>query len=349
MGQEYSLEELERITQAKLYGNPAQCVSSVDALDTAGPDDVSFLANARYLGALKETRAGLICVEPGVEREEGKNFLVSDNPSRTFQTIVEQLFSSERAASGFTGIHPTAVIHPTATLGKDVRIGPYVVIDAEAVIGDGSQLLAHVYIGPRVRVGRKCLFYPHVTVRERCIVGSRVVLQPGAVIGSCGFGFTTDAEGKHHKLEQLGCVVIEDDVEIGANTTIDRARFKETRIARGTKIDNLVQIGHNVHLGEDNIIVSQTGIAGSSKTGKHVMCGGQVGVLGHVELADGVMVATRGGVSKSLKQAGKYRGSPAIPIGEYNRQQVFLRKIEQYAKRIEALEERLRVFESRSA
>jgi UDP-3-O-[3-hydroxymyristoyl] glucosamine N-acyltransferase len=167
------------------------------------------------------------------------------------------------------------------------------------------------------------------------------------VIGSCGFGFTTDAKGQHTKLEQLGTVVIEDDVEIGANTTIDRARFKTTRIGRGTKIDNLVQIGHNVNVGPHNIIVSQTGIAGSVKTGKNVVFGGQAGVVGHLEIADFVMVATRGGVSKSITQPGKFAGSPVMGLSEYNRQQVLLRKISEYVKQIDELESRLEQIEEK--
>ena len=176
-----------------------------------------------------------------------------------------------------------------------------------------------------------------------------MILQPGAIIGSCGFGYLTDAKGTHTKIDQLGIVVIEDDVEIGANTTIDRARFKETHVSRGTKIDNLVQIGHNVFLGPHNILVSQCGIAGSSKTGRNVVLGGQVGVIGHIELTDGVMVASRGGVSKSLTKTGKYSGAPALPLSEHNRQQVYLRKIETYVKRIEELEKRLSALEQLQA
>jgi UDP-3-O-[3-hydroxymyristoyl] glucosamine N-acyltransferase len=194
-----------------------------------------------------------------------------------------------------------------------------------------------------------CHFHPHVTVRERCEIGNCVILQPGAVIGSCGFGFTTDTKGRHTKLEQLGTVILEDHVEIGANTSIDRARFKSTRIGRGTKIDNLVQIGHNVHIGYDNIIVSQTGIAGSVKTGKNVVFGGQAGVVGHLEIADFVMVATRGGVSKSINQPGKYAGGPVMGLSEYNRQQVHLRKITDYVKQIEELKKRLSELEEKLA
>jgi UDP-3-O-[3-hydroxymyristoyl] glucosamine N-acyltransferase len=185
-------------------------------------------------------------------------------------------------------------------------------------------------------------------IRERCRLGNRVILQSGAIIGSCGFGYITDKNGCHQKLEQVGIVILEDDVEIGANTTIDRARFKATVVRKGTKIDNLVQIAHNVEVGEHNIIAAQTGIAGSAQTGHHVMLGGQVGVLGHVELEPGTMVATRGGVSKSLK-SGKYRGSPAIPIVEFNRQEVHIRRLKEYVDRIKHLEEKVSELEKSMA
>jgi UDP-3-O-[3-hydroxymyristoyl] glucosamine N-acyltransferase len=171
-------------------------------------------------------------------------------------------------------------------------------------------------------------------------LGDRVIIQSGAIVGSCGFGYTTDQTGCHQKLEQLGIVVIEDDVEIGANTTIDRARFGVTLIRRGTKIDNLVQIAHNVEIGAYNLIAAQTGIAGSAKTGHHVMMGGQAGVVGHVIIDDMTMIATRGGVSKSLKP-GKYNGSPCIPVAEYNRKEVHVRRLEEYVERLKQLEKKV--------
>lgn len=343
--EKFSLAELSKLTKADLIGDPDYLICGVDALDTAGAEDASFLANPRYRSSLKTTRAGVICIDRNTPIEEGKNFLVSDDPSLTFQSIIGIILPG---ASECRGIHPTAVIHPSATIGADVFIGPYAVISEHAQIGDHTQIFPFVFIGAHVTVGAQCLFYPHVTIRERCIIGSRVILQPGAVIGSCGFGYATNAQGKHTKLDQLGYVIIEDDVEIGANTTIDRARFKTTTIGRGTKIDNLVQVGHNVHLGADNIIISQTGIAGSVKTGKNVVMGGQAGVVGHLEIADGVMIATRGGVSKSLTRPGKYAGSPVIGLAEYNRQQVYLRKIAEYIDKIENLEQRLRLLEEES-
>jgi len=334
----FTLAELSERTAAQLIGNPHALVRGVNTLDEATGDDVSFLANPRYAQAMKQSAAGVICVAPGIPLPEGKNFLVSEHPSRTFQLIVKLLFPM--GDSGFPGIHPTAVIHETVQIGSNVRVAPYAVIDRNAKIGDGTFIGPHVSIGFEVEIGSQCHIHASAVIREKCRLGDRVVLQPGAVIGSCGFGYIPDALGRHQKLEQLGIVIIEDDVEIGANTTIDRSRFKATIIRRGSKIDNLCQIAHNVEIGEHNAIAAQTGIAGSAKTGKHVLIGGQVGIVGHVELEDGVMIASRAGISKSLKK-GKYRGSPAIPIQEYHRQEVQVRRIEEYADRIKALEQKV--------
>lgn len=340
------LAKLALLSQATLSGDPNYTISGVDTLESATEKDASFLSNPLYTKAMKDSRAGVICVDPQTPLEPGKNYLISDNPSQTFQLLIEHFLQpEEHRRSGFTGIHPTAVIHPSAKLEKNVEVGPYVVIDRDVYIGARSRILAHTSIGPKTTIGEDCLFYPNVTVREHTKIGNRVILQPGAVIGACGFGFITDAKGHHTKVEQLGIVEIGDDVEIGANTTIDRARFKTTKIAHGTKIDNLVQIGHNVELGPHNIIVSQTGISGSTKTGRNVVLGGQVGVVGHITLDDHVFVAAKGGVSKSLK-SGKYAGIPVSPLTEYNKQQVLLRQIKTHIARINALEERLKALTS---
>lgn len=337
----FTLKELAKLTSATLVGNPDQCIVGVEALEAANFEEASFLANPRYREAMLHSKAGVICIAPMIPPIDGKNFLISEDPSRTFQQIVELLHLSDNGKSGFTGIHSTAVIHPSAKIAKDVKIGPYVVIDKNAIVGARTEIAPFASIGPAVTIGEECQIHAHVVIREACTVGNRVILQPGAIIGSCGFGYTTNAKGEHVKIEQLGTVIIEDDVEIGANTAIDRARFKVTRIGKGTKIDNLVQIAHNVTLGEHNIIVSQSGIAGSSKTGKHVILGGQAGVVGHLEITDNVMIATRGGVSKSINKPGKYAGGPVMPLAEYNRQQVQLRKIDEYVKKIEELERRI--------
>jgi len=336
----WTLSKLAELTGAKLQGDPDYIITSVADLESATASDASFLSNPLYTPQMKKSGAGVVCVDQDAELVSEKNYLISANPSTTFQKIAELLYGN-RKPTGFSGIHPTAVIHPDATIGQNVSIGPYAVIDSGAEIKDNTIIGPHVFVGALVQVGEDCHLYAHSIVREYCSLGNRVILQPGAVIGSCGFGYSTSDLGEHSKLNQIGNVMVEDDVEIGANTTVDRARFKTTRVAKGTKIDNLVQIAHNVEVGEHNIIAAQTGIAGSSKTGRNVMMGGQVGILGHIEIAPFTLLATRSGVGKTLKKNGKYAGSPVVPLADHNKIQVHLRKIDAYAKRIEALEAKI--------
>jgi UDP-3-O-[3-hydroxymyristoyl] glucosamine N-acyltransferase len=341
----FTLQELAELTNSSLVGDPHYVIRNVADLENATPEDAAFLANSRYEKAMYATQAGVVFVSQTLAILPNRNFLINESPSRAFQQIIEAFYSECHSLSAFIGIHSTAVVHPSCKLGHDVSIGPYAVIDQNAIIGDRTVISAHCFIGPQVSIGSECLFHPHVIVRERCVIGNRVILQPGAIIGSCGFGYTQDKEGHHHKLNQLGNVEIGDDVEIGANTTIDRGRFKATKIGRGTKIDNSVQIGHGVVIGEHNIIVSQTGLAGSSKTGDYVILAGQVGVGGHIYLADHVSVAAKSGVPKSLPKPGKYGGFPAIPLYEHNRNSVHLLKIQTYVDQIKDLERRLHELE----
>ena len=336
----FSLSEIAELTGSKLVGNPEQKISNVADLEAAEESDASFLSNPRYEGAMRKSKAGAIFIHPSFKLEDNRAFLLNEEPSRAFQTLVELFFPHAETLTEFTGIHPTATIHPSAKLQNGVEVGPKAVIDGHVEIGSGSKIGAGVYIGPHTVIGENCIIMANVTIRERSILGNRVILQPGSVIGSCGFGYTQDKEGHHIKLNQVGSVVLEDDVEIGANSTIDRSRFKETRIGRGSKIDNLVQIGHGVTVGPYNLVIAQAGIAGSMSTGKHVILAGQTAIAGHIHLDDGVMIAAKSGVSKSLK-AGKYNGIPALPLDEYNRNTVYLRRIEDYVKRITALEKTL--------
>ncbi|MCH9612506.1 MAG: UDP-3-O-acylglucosamine N-acyltransferase [Chlamydiia bacterium] len=343
----FSIQELASLSDSTFEGNPEHLIYGVEGLDSATAEDASFLANPRYLEQMKRSGAGVIILSPESEREAGKNYLLTDQPSRVFQLISELFYDPKRSVSGFAGeVHPSAVIHESAEIGENVSIGPNVTIDQGVKIGPGSVISSNVSVGPFAEIGTECTLMNNVVIRQECILGDRVIIQPGAIIGSCGFGYTVDATGNHQKLNQIGNVIIEDDVEVGANCCIDRGRFKATRIARNTKIDNLVQIGHNVQLGPHNIVVAQTGIAGSSKTGKYVMMGGQVGIVGHVTLGDHVQIATRGGVSKSISKPGAYRGSPAIPIRDYHEEKAYQRKIKGYAKRLKELEQKLAALES---
>lgn len=342
----FDLVTLATLTNCRLVGNPQHLIFGVADLETATPQEASFFSNPRYQQAMNNSNAGVIFIDSQTSLIDGKNYLISDHPSRAFQQFVDTLHPVRLTPSGFKGIHPSAVIHETAKLEEEVTIGPYAVIDEGVKIGAGTFIGAGSYIGPDTTIGAACLIHPRVVIREGCQIGQRVIIQPGAVIGSCGFGYTTDKQGRHVKLNQVGNVIIEDDVEIGANSTIDRSRFQSTTVGQGSKLDNLVQLGHGVKLGPYNIVVAQSGIAGSTTTGRYVVLAGHSAVAGHLHLSDGVTVTGKSGVTKSLTSSGKYGGIPAVPLEEYNRNQVFLRNIEKYVEQLKALSKRMEILES---
>lgn len=339
----YRLEELAKMTNCRLFGDPTHQISGIADLESATSSDASFLTNPRYESQMLQSNAGVIVIKEGFEAAScaNKNFLFSQHPDATFQMLIELFRSHLVSKSEFRGIHPSAVIHPSAQIGQDVTICPFVVIDGRVVIGQGTSIGPHTSIGPGVQIGESCVVHAHVTIREGCVVGNRVTLQPGAVIGSCGFGYTSDKQGHHCKLNQLGNVVLEDDVEIGANTTIDRARFKSTRIEQGTKVDNLVQIAHGVVIGKHSLIIAQSGIAGSASIGNHVILAGKVAVNGHIKIADQVMVAACSAVTKSIQKPGKYGGFPVQELSEHNKNQVQLRNISKFVQQLRDLENKV--------
>ena len=359
----YSLKELSKLLDCSFEGNENFEVNNIDSLETATASDVSFLSNSKYLNMLHKSKAGIICIHPDIERLKDKNYLISTNPSNIFKQITKLFITEKTLFSGFIGIHPTAIIHPSCQIGKNVRIGPYAVLDQNSVIEndvfidshsqissgvvieENARIGAHVSIGFKSKIGKQCVIHSHVVIREETLIGDKVIIQPGAVIGSCGFGYITDDKGHHTKIEQIGNAIIEKDVEIGALTAIDRGRFKSTIISENTKIDNLVQIAHNVQVGPSNLIVSQVGIAGSTKTGKNVVLGGQVGVVGHIEIGDYAGVSAQSGVSKSLPPKQAYRGTPAQPIAEYQKEQVYIRRIKSMGEKIAKLEEKINLLE----
>ena len=335
----FKLADLASLTDGILVGDPQHEITGIADLQTATIREVSFLSNSRYLQSMKQSQAGAIIIDEKAPRLPEKNYIITQNPSKAFQALIDFFYPPRSSPSGFAGIHSTAVIHPTAHLAESVQISPYAVIDEMVEIGRNTFIGAGSYIGPNTIIGSDCQIHPRVTIRENSLIGDRVIIQPGAVIGSCGFGYITE-KGMHKKLNQAGYVHLEDDVEIGANTTVDRARFQCTKIGKGSKIDNLVQIGHAVQIGENNIIVAQTGIAGSSTTGKYVVIAGQVAIAGHLHLDDHVSIAGKSGVTKSLS-AGKYGGIPAIPLEQYNRNQVLLKRIDRFIHSLTSLEKQM--------
>ena len=336
----FTLKELATLTDSKLIGKPDHKIYDVADLNSATDKDASFLGNPRYESSMRTTKAGVVFVSPKINLIDGRNFLVTEDTYSAFQKTIETFRGGSLEKTGFTGIHPSAVVHETCKIGRDVTICPNAVIDKNTVIGDRTYVGVGCSIGPNCTIGEDCIFHPNVTIREHCKIGNRVIFQPGVVIGSCGYGYVQNKQGRHIKLNHLGIVVIEDDVEIGANTTIDRARFTTTRIGRGTKIDSLVEIGHNVNIGEDNIIVGLSGIGGSTTTGNHVIIAGQVGIDSHIKIPDGTILSARTGVSKSLT-AGKYGGNPAMPLADYNRNSVYLRNIHKSVNTLKELEKRI--------
>lgn len=320
-----TLGELAELTGSELVGNPSHRILGVADLTSATPEQVSFLGrhpygqkNPAYEKAMLSSQAGAIFICPDVERPEGRNYLLSNEPTLAFQQALEFfLVDQGAAASGWSGIHPSAIIHPTARLGERVTVGPLAVIEKEVVIGDDATIGAHCTIGVGVTIGQGTFLHANVVIRERCQIGSRVILQPGVVIGSCGFGYRLDEKGHHQKLQQVGIVVIGDDTEIGANTTVDRARFGKTVIGKGVKIDNLCQIGHGVTIGDHSIMAAFSAIAGSAKVGSHVVMAGQVGINSHITIANGTILAARTAVAKSIDKAGRFCGAPAEPLGRH--------------------------------
>ena len=307
------------------------------AIAEAGEGDFTFFGNAKYLAALKTCRATAALVPLDFSEEIPPIAIRVENPSLAFAKLLEKFAPAPQKFA--PGIHASAVIGSGVSIGEGASIQPFVVIEDEASVGAGSVVGAHGYIGHGASVGAECLLHPRVTIGARCIVENRVILHSGVVIGSDGFGYEFSG-GRHVKIPQTGIVQIDDDVEIGANTTIDRARFGRTWIGEGTKIDNLVQIAHNVVIGKNCIVVSQTGISGSSKLGNYVTLAGQVGVVGHIEIGDQATVAAQSGVSKSIAPKEVVFGSPAIPMREAREQLAHIRRLPKLLDRVKKLESR---------
>jgi len=272
------------------------------------------------------------------ELQSAACFIRVNDPGSAIAKIAQRFVGDEVRFK--PGIHPTAIIGENVRLGNDVVVRPYVVIEDGASIGSNTVIYPHVYVGHSSELGTNCLIYANVSIRERIKIGNNVIIHNGAVIGSDGFGFTT-INGVHHKIPQLGTVEVEDDVEIGANVTIDRARFDKTHIGKGTKIDNLVQIAHNVWIGERCVIVGQSGIAGSSRIGNNVVLAAQAGVDGHLEIGDNAVITGRAGVTKSIPSNAKVSGFPAQNHDKQRREHIYLRKLPEYCAKIKDLEERL--------
>lgn len=319
-----------------LRGDGSVDVARVAGLDQAGPGDLTFLANPRYADKLDVTRASAVIVR--AEVATALPALISDNPYLAFAQALEVLHPQPRPAPG---VHPTACVDPTASLGADVHVGPLAVIGAGCQLGPRTVIHPHVVLYAAVTVGADCVLHSGAQVRERCRLGDRVVLQNNAVIGADGFGFAPDGGGRYQKIPQVGIVVLEDDVEVGALTAIDRAALAETRIGRGTKLDNLIQIGHSVTVGEDTVMAAQVGIAGSTKVGSRVRLAGQVGVGGHLTVGDGVTATGQTGITSSPEAGAIISGTPMQKNRDWLRSSLLFARLPELFARLRALEKKL--------
>ena len=310
-------EKIASLTDGKIVRNGGYDeFSNMAALDEATEADVSFLGNEKYFQDYLKTNAGLVLIPPGVpEHPAGATLVEVENPSYAFGEIVKIFVSSKKSFK--PGVHPSASVADDVKYDPDnISIKANAVIESGAILGKGTEIGSGVVIGEGVQIGEDCLLYSNCTVREGSVLGDRVILQPGCVIGSDGYGYEL-VDGKHEKVDQVGTVELGDDVEVGANTTIDRARFGKTKIGKGTKIDNLVQIAHNVHIGEHSLIVAQCGLSGSSKIGDYVTMAGQAGCVGHINIADKAVLTARAVAMKDIPPGGgTYMGVPARPIRE---------------------------------
>lgn len=333
-----TLKELAKLVDGKIEGNPDTVITGISGVKEARKGDVTFIANAKYISLLQETLASAVVVHKDLNNNLPIPAIRVENADLAFAKLVESV--APKSPKVETGIHSTSQIGENVKFGKNVSVQAFAIICDGVRIGDGTTVMPGVFIGEGCQIGNSCLLEPWVSVRERVVLGNRVIIHSGTVIGSDGFGFST-VEGVHHKIPQIGTVEIQDDVEIGSNVTIDRARFDKTIIGKGTKIDNLVQIAHNVIIGENSIIVAQTGISGSTVIGKNVTLAGQSGVIGHIEIGDNVIAAARAGVTKDVPSDTCVSGFPAQPHEKEKKLQAHVRKLPELLATVKTLEEKV--------
>ncbi|MFQ5498495.1 MAG: UDP-3-O-(3-hydroxymyristoyl)glucosamine N-acyltransferase [Candidatus Zixiibacteriota bacterium] len=333
----WTIAQLAECTGATVDGDGSKKIESAAPIQSAGNKDVSFVANAKYQKYLSSTAAGAVVAAPDVDGH-GRTILRHDNPYLTFATIIDLLYPDPKPDQGQKDV--SAVIDPTARIDDTASIGPLCYLATGASIGKRSIIEAGTHIGPGVTIGDDCLLHPGVQILRETRIGNRVIVHAGTVIGSDGFGYAKSETGLK-KIKQIGWVEIDDDVEIGANCTIDRGALGPTKIGRGTKIDNLVQIAHNVEIGEHSVIIAQVGISGSTRIGNRVVLAGQAGLVGHIEISDDVIVAAKAGISKSVPAGKTMLGVPAREIMEQKRIEASLHRLPELVKRVKELEDQL--------
>lgn len=337
----FTAAAIAEFLKGKVEGNPEDSVSDISKIEEGLPGTLSFLANPKYEKYIYDTQSSIVIVndEFKAQKEISATLIRVPNAYESFAALLRLYEQSKPRKSGLS---QQASISESATLGKDLYVGEYTVVSDQASIGDGVQLYPQVYVGDGVKIGEGSILYPGVKVYQGCEIGSHCVIHAGAIIGADGFGFAPNQDNNYEKVPQVGKVIIEDHVEIGANTTVDRATMGATILRKGVKLDNLIMIAHNVEVGENTVIAGQSGISGSTKVGKNCMFGGQVGLIGHITIAPGVKIAAQSGITKDIKQEGiVVQGSPAFEFGPYQRSYLLFRNLPKIRDQINELERRV--------
>ncbi len=338
----YTLQQIAAWLNAEIEGDSSQEIHTVARIEEGLAGSISFLANPKYTEYIYSTKASAVIVSKDFTPSQPLNtaLLRVDDPYLAFTSLLEKAQAEQQ--KDLKGISDLAFIDPSAKIGEDVYVGPFAYIGADSIIGDACQIHAQAYVGSSVRLGENTLLYPQARVLNRCEIGKNCIIHAGTTIGSDGFGFAPQADGSFKKIPQTGNVQLEDHVEIGSNSTIDRATVGSTIIRKGAKLDNLVQIAHNVEVGPSTVIAAQAGIAGSTKLGSYVMIGGQVGIVGHLNIADQTKIDAQSGVNRNIKEPGQaFRGSPIQGFRQQLKSEVLFRRLEEMHKKILALEEAL--------
>ncbi len=336
---EFSAKQIAEFIQGTIIGNENATVHTFAKIEEGMPGAISFLSNPKYTNYIYDTQSSIVLVNKDFEPEkEIKATLIKvDN---AYESLAKLLNLYEMSKPKKTGIDPLASIAPTAKIGQNVYIGPFACVGDHAEIGDNTALHPHATVGSGAKVGNDCILYPHVTVYHDCRVGNRCILHAGSVVGADGFGFAPSPEG-YEKIPQIGIAILEDDVEIGANTCIDRATMGATIIRKGVKLDNLIQIAHNVEVGSHTVMASQVGVAGSTKIGEWCMFGGQVGLAGHIKIGDKVNLGAQSGVPGSIKSGQALIGTPPIEMKNYFKSSVLFKKLPDMATELNNLKKEL--------
>jgi len=334
-----NIREIASLINGTVTGKANLDINNVSKIEDAKFGDLTFLYLSSYEKYFPTTKASAIIVKTGFSKSRNDiTYIEVSSPEKAFFAILKKYFTPEFPLSG---IDPSAFIHPTAKLADNVAIGKNVVLSSGCKIGANTKVFHNTVISENVSLGNDCLIHANVSIRENCVLGNKVIIHSGTVIGSDGFGYTPNDKGEYEKIPQIGNVVIEDDVELGSNVSIDRAAMGSTVIKRGCKIDNLVQIAHNVIVGEDTVVSAQTGVSGSTKIGKHCILAGQSGLVGHIELGDNVVITAQSGVSKSILKPGYYMGSPVREMRTAQKLSAHIHNLPEYAKKISELENEL--------